>query len=522
MGLACLQWEQTLKLKRLCREILATTRSNRALGTDFGISGTTVGRYRMRLIEEGLDANAIEGWDEQTLQRRLNDGRHRGKKSFVEPDWAHLYVEMQRVGVTLRMLHEEYMEGLSEGGMSETEFRRRYDAYRRTRGLVMRMERVPGEALYVDYSGKRPVVTDRETGVQTPVELFVAAMGASRKTFALATYTQQIPDWIHANVQALESFGCAPESVVPDNLKAAVTKRARNGTVLLNPTYSDFALHYDTAIRPARPRRPDDKATVEIAVRIAQRYVLGRLRNRVFYSLEELNAGIAEAMAILNAKPMRGVGGKTRDQLFEELDRPAMKPLPVEPYVYGEWKLNVRVGQDYHVACDGRYYSVPHTLVGRTTNLKITQAAIEVYHADRRVAVHPKVVAPGGCSTLPEHRPHNHQAFAESQPAEVLAWAERMGGALHAFVLTDTERRRSPMLTVQMCQRLQAIVRQYGIDRVQAACARAITLNLISITSLRSQLERGLDRLPESADQAANDDTPGPGHDNVRGADYYT
>ena len=385
----------------------------------------------------------------------------------------------------------------------------------------MRMERIPGEALDVDYSGKRPVITDRETGVQTPVELFVAAMGASRKTFALATYTQQIPDWIHANVCALESYGAAPECVVPDNLKAAVTKRTRNGTVLLNPTYADFALHYGTAIRPARPRRPDDKAPVEIAVRIAQRYILGRLRNRVFYSREELNIAITEAMAILNAKPMRGVGGKTRSQLFEELDRPAMKPLRSEPYVYGEWKLNVRAGQDYHVACDGRYYSVPHTLVARTMNLKITHAAIEIYHADRRVAVHPKVVVPGGCSTLPEHRPRNHQAFAESQPAEVLFWAERMGGAIHTFVLADTERRRSPVLTVQLCQRLQAIVRQYGDDRVQAACARAIALNLITITSLRSQLARGLDQLPEPPDQTANEDVPGMDHENVRGADYY-
>ena len=510
-----------MQLKLLCREILMTARSNRALGMDFGLSGTTVGRYRMRLIEEGLDAAAIEDWDEQKLERRLNDGRHRNKKAFVEPDWAHIYTEMQRVGVTLRMLHEEYMEGLSTDGMSETEFRRRYSAYRRTRGLVMRMERIPGEAMYVDYSGKRPVVTDRETGRQTPVELFVAAMGASRKTFAMASYTQQIPDWIHANVCAVESYGVVPESIVPDNLKSAVTKRTRNGTVLLNQTYADFALHYGTAIRPARPRRPDDKATVEIAVRIAQRYILGRLRNRVFYSLEELNAAIAKAMAILNAKPMRGVGGKTRNQLFEELDRPAMMPLPSEAYIYGEWKLNVRVGQDYHVACEGRYYSVPHTLVGKTTNLKVMHAAIEVYHADRRVAVHPKVMVPGGCNTLPEHRPHNHRAFAESQPSEVLAWAERMGDAIHAFVIADTERRRSPILTVQLCQRLQAIVRQYGDDRVQAACARAIALNLVTIASLRSQLARGLDRLPGSADHVVNDDVPGTDHDNVRGADYY-
>ncbi|MGB4487108.1 MAG: IS21 family transposase [Pseudomonas veronii] len=514
-------------LKLLCREILTTLQSNRALADQFGISSTTVGRYRMRLTQEGLDADAIADWDDPTLDRRLNDGRYRNKKRFLEPDWAHTYEEMQRVGVDLRMLHEEYAEahskpseGPPETVMSETEFRRRYAQFRRTRGLVMRMERRPGELLFVDYSGKRPCITNRETGEQTPVELFVGVMGASRKTFAVATYTQQLPDWIFANCQALVFYGCAPEAFVPDNLKSAVTKRTRQG-VMLNPTYAEFAFHYGTSIRPARSRRPDDKAPVEVAVRIAQRYLLGRLRNRVFFSLEELNAAIAVEMERLNNKPIKSLGGKTRNQLFEELDRPAMKPLPAQPFVFGEWKLRISVGRDYHIGHDGRYYSVPYTLVGKKVDAKVLREAIEIYLDGQRIAVHPKVIALGGSSTLLEHRPRNHQAFAEAQPGEALAWATRMGEAIHRFAMADADRRRSPVLTAQLCQRLQALVRQYGAERVQAACVRALDLNLITITSLRSLLARGLDHVPASAEAAANDDTTLPAHENIRGASYY-
>ena len=509
-------------LKLLCRAILTTLQSNHALADQFGISATTVGRYKSRLAEEGLDADAIGDWDDARLDRRLNDGRYRNKKDFNEPDWAHVFEEVQRTGVDVRLIHAEYVEDVKEGFMSETEFRRRYKKFCRTRGLVMRMERRPGELLFVDYSGDRPCVTNPETGERTPVELFVGAMGASRKTFAIATYTQQLPDWIFANCQALAFYECVPEAFVPDNLKSAVTKRTRHQGVMLNPTYAEFAYHYRTSIRPARSRRPDDKAPVEVAVRIARRYILGRLRNRVFFSLEELNAAIAVEMERLNNKPIKSLGGKSRNQLFEELDRPAMKPLPAEPFVFGEWKLKINVGRDYHIGHEGRYYSVPYTLVGKKVNAKVLREAIEIYLDGQRVAVHPKVVTLGGSSTLPEHRPRNHQAFAEAQPGEALAWATRMGEAIHRFAMADADRRRSPVLTAQLCQRLQALVRQYGEERVQAACVRALDLNLITITSLRSLLARGLDHVPASTGPAANDDASLPAHENIRGASYYT
>lgn len=508
-------------LKELCRQVLTKPLSNRQLALAFRVSGTTVARYRQRLQEEGIDEAGLAALDEQALDYRLNTGRRLNKKAFVEPDWNHVYKELLRVGVTLGLLHEEYAGGLDDGAMSETEFRRRYHCYRKSRGLVMRQEHRPGEMLYLDYSGKRPSLTDPKIGERAPVELLVGVMGASRKTYVLATHSQKLPDWTFGNVQALQFFGGVPQFLVPDQLKSAVTKYSRSDGPLINPTYAECARHYNTMILPARPRKPKDKAAVELGVLIAQRWILARLRNRVFYTLEELNAAIRELTQKLNDKPMKSVGGKSRNQLFDELDAPALKPLPVETYEFGEWKLNVKVGQDYHVAWEGHYYSVPYTLVGSTLSLKIARDTVTAFKGGHRMALHVRSYEAVGTTTLPEHRPQSHQAYAEEQPAQLLAWAERNGGAIHSFVQRHVELKRSPMLTVQLCQGLQRLAREFTLDRLQAACERSLHIHAYTITSVRSQLQRNLERQPVQNVDAANDDTP-PVHDNIRGSSYYS
>lgn len=509
------------KLKDVCRLLLRTDLSNRQIGERLRCSPTTAGRYRRQLAEGKLDWAAIEPLDEIALDRLLNPGKNRTRKRFVEPDWAYIHQELQRRGVTLLLLHEEYAVGLESGVMSETEFRRRYHRYARSRGLVMRQIRRPGEQLFLDFSGVRPSITDRTTGRRTPVELFVAVIGASRKTFALAVASQKLPDWIACNTAALSFFGGVTTFLVPDNLKAAVTSISRQNGTLLNATYSEFAAHYDTDILPARPRKPKDKAPVEVGVQIVQRWILARLRNRTFYSLTELNAAIAELTQRLNARPMRTCGGKSRDQLFDELDAPALHPLPETAYEFAEWKLKVTVGQDYHVPWAGHYYSVPYTLVGAKVNLKVTRDVVMVFHRDRRVALHPRQDHAGHCSTLPEHQPKAHQAYSQDQFAVLIAWAEQQGGAVRQFLQHHIEVHRRPAQSLQACRGLQRLARDYGIDRLQAACARALRAHASSISSVKSILQRGLDSAPLAQTEAANDD-PTAVHENVRGAAYYT
>jgi transposase len=507
-------------LKELCHRILTTSLSNRQIGESLSISHNTVARYRSRLAEEGMKSEDVIGLDAAALDRRLNTGRSLRLKTFVNPDWTDIDREMRKVGVTLRLLHEEYVDSLASGAMSESEFRRRYDKHRRAHGLVMRQIHPPGESLFIDFSGKRPTITDQATGLKTPVELFVAASGASRKTFALATASQKLSDFIDAHVQAMQFFGGSTAYWVPDNLKSAVSKRTKEEGALINTTYSECARHYCALVLPARPHKPKDKATVEVAVLVAQRWILARLRNRVFNSLAELNAAIRELVDTLNERPMRSCGDKTRNQLFEDLDRPALKPLPQQAYEFADWQLNVRVGQDYHVTTEGHYYSVPFHLVGSKVNVRVSHREVVVFHRDRRVASHPRSHEVGGWSTRDEHRPTAHRMFAADKPAALVSWVTAQGGSVQQFFESHVERHRQPMLSVRACQGLRRLAEQYGLPRLHAACARAIASGAASVQSVDSMLRRGLESAPLAISQAAND-TPLPTHENVRGAEYF-
>ena len=507
------------RLKDICRWILRTDKSDRAIGRSLGISYSTVSRYRKIAAEQRLHWDAVEPLDELELDRRLNPGRHAAKKPFAEPDWSHVHAEYERPGVTLTLLHEEYALEVGEAGMSETEFRRRYQRYARTRGLVMRQIHHPGQELFLDFSGMRPWITDPKSGARRQVELFVAVLGASRKTFAYAVESQKIPDWIECNIRAMAFFGGVTRYQVPDNLKAAVIRRTREDGALINATYAEFAAHYDTDVMPAGPRKPKHKAAVEIGVKLAQRWILARLRNRVFHSLEELNQAMAPLLDRINEKPMRGVGNKSRNTLFAELDAPALKPLPETPYEFAEWKVGITVGQDYHVVWNEHYYSVHHSIVGKKVNLRASADHVSVFLHGKRVAIHPRDDAPGGLSTLPEHMPPAHRAHGLDSYDTVTTWTQQQGGAIAAFFEQHLKHHANAAQSLQAGRGLRTLARDYGTDRLQAACARALAMHARSISSVKSMLQRGIEATPIQGGDAANDDPIA--HENVRGADYY-
>lgn len=509
-----------MNLKDVCRYLLTTDFSNREVGRAAGVSPNTAGRYRTRLAEEGLDWNGVAALTDRALEERLNNGRQLARKAFVEPDFAHVHAELRRPGVTLLLLHEEYAEAAGSGAMSETEFRRRYDRYERSLGIVMRQPHAPGYRLFLDYSGKRPSILNPKTGEKKPVELFVSVMGASRKTFAYASATQRLPDWCEANVRALEFYHGVPKLLVPDNLKSAVDRVTVAEGHIINYTYSKLAQHYDCIVMPTRARKPKDKAAVEVGVRFAQRWILARLRNRVFTSIDELNTAIAELLVRMNDKPMRGHGGKSRNQLFEELDRPALKALPELPFEYADWKLNVTVAQDYHVLWDDHHYSVPYTYIGAKVRIRATARQVEVYAKDDHfpIATHLRNAHKGGCTTLPEHQPASHRAYAQDQGAELIAWADRSGPWISAFVKKHIDTHRRPALSMQAMRGLRGMAKEYGPERLNAACHRALRISTTSVSSVRSMLQRRIESTPL---RGASDDEPLPGHDNVRGAKTY-
>jgi transposase len=314
-------------------------------------------------------------------------GTKQGHRRQVEPDWASVHRELKRKHVTLSVLWDEYIERNPEG-YRYSRFCELYRSWEGKLSVTMRQTHVGGDKLFVDYAGDTmPVIIDRLTGEVRQAQIFVAVMGASNFTYAEASWTQGLADWIGAHTRALATIGGVPRLLVPDNARVAVIKACLYEPQI-NRTYAEMAARYGTAVLPTRPRRPRDKAKVEAAVLIVERWILARLRHRRFYSLAELNAAIGELLRRLNEeRPIRRLS-RTRRQLLEELDRPALKALPVEPYVFAQWRL-CRVGVDYHVEVERHYYSVPYRFARTEAHIDVATVAAALGRRDQRRHMRP-------------------------------------------------------------------------------------------------------------------------------------
>ena len=401
---------------RKIREALrlrASGLTTREVGDSIGVGRTSVSEYVGRAARAGLSWPLPDDLTDSALEALLFPAPPPdAATTYPKPDWAHVHSELRRPGVTLSLLWEEYREAHPKGyGYS-----RFCELYRRWEGRlapVMRQHHVAGEALYVDYSGATFEIMDPKTGELRQAQFFVAALGASNLTYAEATWTQGLSDWIGSHVRAFAFFGGVPATVVSDNLKSGVTKACFHDPQI-NRSYADMAAHYDTAIIPARPRKPQDKAKVEVAVQLAQRWIHARLRDRRFTSLTELNAAIRELLERFNNRRTRHLGASRRE-LFEQIERHALQPLPLEPYEFAEWRCR-KVGLDYHVEIDRHYYSVPHSLLKAQVWVRITDRTVEIFHEDQRVASHARTSGNRKHTTVMDHMPSNHRAYADWTP----------------------------------------------------------------------------------------------------------
>lgn len=504
---------------RCVREILRLKHeglSDRAIARSTRVARSTVSEYLGRAAAAGLVWPLPAELTDAALEALLfvHGGAAPGLRRKPEPDWPSLHRELRRPGVTLMLLWQEYRAGAPEG-YGYSRFCELYGEWQSRLAPTMRQVHPAGERLFVDYAGQTVEMVDGRTGEVRPAQIFVAVMGASSYTYAEATWTQTLPDWIGAHVRALAFMGGVPRQIVPDNPKVGVLK-ANWYEPGLNPTYQDFASHYGTAILPARPRRPRDKAKVEVGVQIVERWILARLRNQRFFSLAELNAAIAALLADLNARPMRRLG-VSRRQLFEELDRPALGALPAQPYVYAEWRRR-RVGLDYHVDIDGHYYSVPHRLLRQEVEARITQRTVELFHRGERVAVHVLGGARGRHTTLPEHMPSAHRRHAGWTHERIGREAASIGPDTAALTQIILESRPHPEQGFRACLGILRLARQYGTERLEAACRRGLEIGARSYASISSILHNGLDRQPPR--KAAAPELP-LDHPNIRGPRYY-
>ena len=434
------------------------------------------------------------------------------------PDWAWVHRELRRPNVTLALLWEEHRAAAPDGfGYSWF-----CDLYREWAGRLkptLRQVHPAGERLFVDFAGSTMAVVEGANGEARQAEIFVAVLGASSFTYACAVWSQALPDWVGAHVRAFGYFGGVARQLVSDNLKAGIT-RACFHEPAVNRTYTEMAAHYATSVLPARPYKPRDKAKVEVGVQVVQRWILARLRHQRFFSLAELNAAIAGLVEQLNDRTMRGLG-TTRRALFEQFDRPALLPLPPVAYEYAEWR-RCRVGLDYHVGVEPRgspeiekhFYSVPHDLLRQEVEARITAGTVEVFHRGKRVASHVRS-ASRHASTTAEHMPSAHRRYREWTHDRIRREAAVVGD--DAAVLLDLilRSRPHPEQGFRSCIGILGLVGQHGTERVDAACARALSLGTRSYTSVAAILKHRRDQ-PANAAEA-----PSLVHENIRGPGYY-
>jgi transposase len=502
------------KIKEVLRLKWECGQSNRAVARSCSISHTTVGEYLKRAQAAGLTWPLPEDLTEDGLYELLFPKEvSSGRRVIPCPDWSVVHRELRKKSVTLRLLWVEYREAHPDG-YGYSQFCALYREWAQHLKPSMRLSHKGGEKVFVDYAGQTVPVVDPETGEVRDAQIFIGVLGASNYTYAEAQWHQDLLNWMGAHVRMFAFLGGVPEIVVPDNLKAGVKHPCRYEPDL-NATYQDLAQHYGIAVIPTRVRKPKDKAKVEVGVQVVERWILARLRNYTFFSLADLNQAIRELLGELNGRKMEHLG-RSRRELFQELDQPALKPLPEQRYEFAVWK-KARVNIDYHVQFEKHYYSVPYKLVRQQVYVRATQFTIEIFHNNQRVASHRRSNARGQHTTHSDHMPPSHQKYLQWSPERFIRWAQTIGPHTAQVVEALLQSRKHPQQAYRSCLGLLRLGDRYGQDRLEAACRRALPAGIHTYKGVKNILDARLDQVdPEEPSTVVPKS-----HENIRGQTYY-
>lgn len=503
------------KIREILRLKYEAGLTNRQVGASLRLSHACVGQYVRRAQAAGLGWPLPPACDDARLEELLRDVEpaQAGRRRPV-PDVVRLHQELKRKGVTLQLLWEEYRREHPDG-YGYTQFCEHYRRFRDQMEPTLRQEYKAGEKMLVDWAGDTLWVSDPQSGGKRPAHLFVAVLGASNYTFVQVFEHRQMGSWIEGHIQAWEFFGGVAQLTVPDNEKTGVQQACRYEPQLTR-TYEELAEHYGTAVMPARAAKPRDKAKVESAVLHVERHILAVLRDRTFFSLEELQANVRRVLAVLNARPFQKLPG-CRRELYEQVDRPALRALPATRYELARWQ-KAKVNIDYHVQVDWHFYSVPYRLVHQDVDVRLTERMVEIFHQGKRVCAHPRSHQRAGATTDEAHRPKSHQRHLQWTPGRLVEWARNEVGPLCGQAVERLlAAKPHPEQGYRSCLGIMRLGRMHGRERLEQACQRALQADACSYKSLQSILHLGLDRQPLAPPPAAATIH----HPNLRGADYY-
>jgi len=503
------------KVREILRLKFDCNFSLREISNSCSIGRSTVADYLSRAQSANLGWPIPDHLSDTDIYDLLFKNRdHKSVNKRNMPPMEYIHNELKKKGVTLQLLWYEYKQNHPDG-YQFSYFCELYQHWAKKLDIALRQRHNAGEKLFIDYAGHTVPIKNSETGETTDAQIFIATLGASNYTFAEASFSQSLPHWIKSHIHAFEFFGGVPQILVPDNLKSGITHPSRYEPDI-NPTYHDMARHYNTAVIPARVRKPKDKAKVENAVKFAENRIIAALRNHTFFNLAELNKAISQKLVELNNRKFQKLD-TTRREMYEKIDRPALKPLPAIKYEYAEWK-KVRVNIDYHIEFDRHYYSVPYQLRKEQMDVRYTDTSIEVLFKNKRVASHLRSYKAGDFTTCRDHMPKSHQKYLEWTPSRIINWAAKTGPQTAQLVMGIMNSRRHPEQGFRACMGIMRLGKRYSTDRLEKACKRAVSIKSYSYKSVESILKKGLDKVPLQLDQT---EVKSIDHPNIRGNRYY-
>ena len=486
--------------------------SNRRIGRLLHISKSTVTAYLARASRCNITTyEQIKTLSDDKLKRVIFPDKFSDKQ--CEVDFAKINAELRRKNMTLMLLWQEELES-NPALFNYSRFCDLYSKWNKTNKITMRQSYKAGERGFIDYAGTTVPITNNETGELHPAQIFVMSLSGTHYTYIEATWTQGARDFLSSHVRAFEFFGGVPEILIPDNLKSAVTLASRYEPTL-NHSYRELAKYYETIIIPSRVRRPQDKAIVENAVLHASRQILARIRDQKFFSLEGLNQTLWNLLDQYNARKMQGLD-ESRKSLFDKVERDSLRPLPPGRYEIAEWK-KAKANIDYHIALDKNFYSVPYKFRGEELTVRHTPGSVEIFHENKRIAAHPRIIGKRKSSTLKEHMPVGHRAYCEWSPSRIINWANKIGPCCGKVCQMIMQQKEHPELGYRSCLGVINLGKKYSSERLENACSRAIHIGGISFKSIKSILSNGLDA--RSVQQELNFIEIK--HENIRGSDYY-
>jgi transposase len=498
------------KIRELLRLKFDLGLSIRQVAASLVVARSTVKECLNRIDAAGIGWPVPPDLDDAQLEARLYPLKP-VPSTIALPDFAHIQRELSRPGVTRVLLWQEY-KAQHPQGLQYSAFCDQYREFCAAAEPVMRFEHRAGEKCFVDYAGQTVEIIDRHSGEIRAAQIFVAVLGCSNFTYAEATWSQSLPDWLGAHVRALQFFGGTPAAIVPDNLKSGV-ERAHRYEPDLNRAYAEFAEHYALAILPARVRKPRDKAKVEGAVLIVERWILARLRNRQFFSLPELNTAVAALLIELNERAFQKLDGSRRSR-FLELDRPALRALPPRAYEYGQWKC-AKVHPDYHIEIEHAYYSVPYKHIGHRVDARISARMVEIFARRQLIATHPRLFKRGARVTLDAHRPEKHRAVIDITLTRLIERANLIGPAVAAVLTEQFNRKRHPEEALRSAQGILRLAQDFSPAHLAVACERALLLKACNYRSVRALIA-----MPAATDSGDSRQLSLV-HENVRGPEYF-